>query len=270
MSQRGDIHGDKRIDLGKFVIARLTDGKHEFEILVDPKKAWDFKKKIAALQKKRAEKNEDTRVTPEEVLEEHLLDVQDVVESPFVFKNLKRGEKPAEGALREYFDTEDFSHICSRILLDGEIQLTKTQRDEIVAKKRNKILNILARNCINPKDKLPHPPARILKAMEEAKVKIDPLKSAEDQVKSILREIQAVIPIKMETVEMAVKIPASFAAKGYNLVSKFGQIKRDEWQTNGSWIGVVDLPAGLRAEFLDRVNKLTHGRVQTKVLKKIS
>ncbi len=264
------MHGDKRIDLGKFVIASLTEGNHEFEILVDPKKAWDVKKKIAALQKKKAEKDEDTHITPEELLEKNLLDVSDVVETPFVFTNIRRGERPSEEELQEFFETEDFNLICARIILDGEVQLTKTQRDEIVAKKRSKIINILSRNCVNPKDKLPHPPNRIEKAIEEAKVKIDPLKSAEEQVKSILKEIQAIIPIKMETIELAVKIPPSFAPKGYNLVAKYGGIKRDEWQTDGSWIGVIDLPAGLQAEFLDRVNKLTHGRVQTKVMKKIS
>ena len=37
------IRGDKRVDLGKHVIARLEKNKKRFEILVNPKKAWDYK-----------------------------------------------------------------------------------------------------------------------------------------------------------------------------------------------------------------------------------
>ncbi|GAB4310280.1 MAG: ribosome assembly factor SBDS [Promethearchaeota archaeon] len=262
------MHGDKRIDLGKYVIARLSDKKHSFEILVDPKKAWDIKKKIAALQKKRAQEHQSTQLTPRDLLDEHLLDVADVVESNEVFVNLRRGERPPEGELMEFFGTEDFDLICAQILLQGEIQLTVTQREEMTRKKRNKIVTLIARNCINPQARLPHPPTRIDKAMTEAKVKVDPFRTAEEQVPEIVKQLQAIIPIKMETVEVAVKIPASFAAKGYNMVSKFAQVKKDEWANDGSWIAVVDLPAGQQAEFLDRLNKLTHGRVQTKVLKR--
>lgn len=269
MSMRG-MTGDKRIDLGKYVIAELEEGKDRFEILVDPKKAWAVKKKIASLLKKKAEKDEDAKVTPRELIDRQILDIRDVVESPTVFTNLRRGEKPSEEEVEEFFGTDDFNVICARILLDGEVQLTKTQRDEIVQKKRNKIVAILAKNCINPQNKLPHPPNRIEKAIDEAKVKIDPLKSAEEQVKAILKEIQRIIPIKMETIELAIKVPASFSAKTYNLVDRYTQIKKSEWQNDGSWIGVVDLASGMQAEFLDRINKATHGRVQTKVLKKIS
>ncbi|GAH32418.1 unnamed protein product, partial [marine sediment metagenome] len=47
----------------------------------------------------------------------------------------------------------------------------------------------------------------------------------------------------------------------------YGTIKKEEWQSNGAWVTIIDLPAGLQAEFLDKLNKLTHGRVQIKTLK---
>ena len=72
----------------------------------------------------------------------------------------------------------------------------------------------------------------------------------------------------MENVELAVKIPASFAAKTYGTVEKYGAIKQSEWQNDGSWVGIMDLPAGLEAEFLEKINKATHGRAQTKILKR--
>ena len=40
------------------------------------------------------------------------------------------------------------------------------------------------------------------------------------------------------------------------------------WAPDGSWVGILDLPAGMEAEFLEKINKLTHGRVQIKILKR--
>ena len=72
----------------------------------------------------------------------------------------------------------------------------------------------------------------------------------------------------MENVEMALKIPGSFAAKAYNVTERYGKIKQSEWQSDGAWVGIIDLPAGMEAEFLEKINKLTHGRVQIKILKR--
>jgi ribosome maturation protein SDO1 len=70
----------------------------------------------------------------------------------------------------------------------------------------------------------------------------------------------------METIQMAVKVPALYAAKAYNSVEKMAHIKQSEWQTDGSWVGLAEMPAGLQMEFIDMLNKLTHGKVQTKLM----
>ena len=164
------------------------------------------------------------------------------------------------------FETTDGVIIGGHILLEGDIQWTKTQREEERAKKLKQILTIISKNAINPQNNKPHPYQRIEKAIEEAKIKIDIMKSAEEQVDEVVKSIRAVLPIKMEQVEIAIKIPSSFTGKGYNLVAQIAQIKKEEWQSDGSWVSVVTLPAGLQMELLDKLNKLTHGRVQTKLL----
>ena len=117
------------------------------------------------------------------------------------------------------------------------------------------------------KSKKPHPPKRIEKAMEEARVSIDLDRTAEEQIDDILKKIQLIIPIRMESIQMAIKVPANYAAKAYNTVEKYAHVKNSEWQTDGSWVSVISLPAGLQMELIDKLNKLTHGRVQTKLLK---
>jgi DNA repair exonuclease SbcCD ATPase subunit len=52
----------------------------------------------------------------------------------------------------------------------------------MLEEKRNKIATIIAQRSINPQTNTPHPVSRILKAMEEARVAIDPFKPVEDPV----------------------------------------------------------------------------------------
>ncbi|MEK6919687.1 MAG: SBDS family ribosome assembly factor, partial [Thermoproteota archaeon] len=46
----------------------------------------------------------------------------------------------------------------------------------------------------------------------------------------------------------------------------FGNLSREEWQTDGSFVAVIEMPAGLYGSFIDRVGRLTQGTIQTKVL----
>jgi ribosome maturation protein SDO1 len=190
-----------------------------------------------------------------------------IFESFIVFEDLKRGKKATDGDMEAIFNTTDGEEIGARILLNGKIHWTKTQREEERKKKLKEIVNIISKNAINPQNKKPHPPERIRKAIEEANVKIDLMKNAEEQVDDVVKKIQGILPIRIEQAELAIKIPSSYTAKGYNVVAQLSQIKKEEWQKDGSWVSVVSLPGGLQMELIDRLNKLTHGRVQTKLLK---
>ncbi|MHA1196040.1 MAG: ribosome assembly factor SBDS, partial [Promethearchaeota archaeon] len=88
------------------------------------------------------------------------------------------------------FNTTDGRIIGAHILLEGEIQWTKAQREEERAKKLKQIISIIAKNAINPQNNKPHPYQRIEKAIEEAKVKIDIMKSAEEQVDDVVKALR--------------------------------------------------------------------------------
>ncbi len=85
--------------------------------------------------------------------------------------------------------------------------------------------------------------------------------------KTIIDDLRPIIPLKMEQMRIAVKIFAEHAAKAYGAVKNYGTITKEEWQRDGSWIGVVEMPAGLYTAFVDRLGKLTQGTVQTKIMK---
>jgi ribosome maturation protein SDO1 len=71
----------------------------------------------------------------------------------------------------------------------------------------------------------------------------------------------------MEQMRIVVKLPAQHAAKAYGALKSFGSIIREEWSPDGSWLGTVEMPAGLYGPFIEKIGKLTQGTVQTNILK---
>ena len=229
------------VDVDKAVIARLKKEGNIFEILVDCDKALELKSGKS-------------------------ISIDDVAATDIIYKDVKKGEKAGENLLKQIFKTDDARKISEIIVKEGEVQLTSKHRDRIREEKKRKIINIIHRNAVDSKTGLPHPPQRIEAAMEEAKVHVDDYKSAEEQVEDVIKKIRIIIPIKFETREIAVKIPNKYAGLGFSILKRYNLIK-DEWQSDGSLIAVVNIPAGIQEEFFSELNKVTHGEVESKILK---
>ncbi len=232
------------ISLDKAVVAKLAKGGERFEILVDPIKAYAFKKGADKSAK-----------------------MEDVLASMVIFKDSRKAEKASEETMQKLFGTTDASKISEKILREGELQLTTDQRKKMVEDKKIQIANMIARNALNPQTNAPHPPQRILTAMEEVGVVIDPLQSAEEQVESVVKEIKTQIPLKIETMQLAVRIPAQYSGKAVSVIRSMTKIKKEEWSAAGDYICVVEVPAGLSVEMLERLNRLTGGQIESKILK---
>jgi ribosome maturation protein SDO1 len=149
----------------------------------------------------------------------------------------------------------------------GTLQLTAQQRKEMTEQKLRQIISIISRTYVDPSTKLPHPPLRIENALAEAKFSVDPFSDAEDQLKDIVDALRPILPMSMESVEIAIKVPPEYSSKSYGIVKKLAEIKRDEWTDDGSWIAVVSLSVAMQGELLDRLGKATQGNLQTKIIK---
>ncbi|WP_049987909.1 ribosome assembly factor SBDS [Halobellus rufus] len=232
------------ISLDEAVTARLESHGERFEVLVDPD---------AALAIKRGEFEGD---------------LEDVIAAQDVFENASRGDRPAEEDLETVFGTTDPLEIIPEVVRRGEIQITAEQRREMQEQKRKNLINRIARNAVNPQmDNAPHPPERIERALEEAGFRVDPMEPVESQVDDALDALRPVIPIRFDEVTVAVQVPADYAGKTQAEVRKYGDLEREEWQPDGSWVGVVTFPAGMQNDFYDLVNELTSGEAETRIIK---
>lgn len=222
-------------------LARLSRDGKEFEILVDPDLALRFRK------------GEDISI-------ENVLAAQDV------FSDAKKGDRIPAESLEHVFKTTDIFTIAASIIKHGELQLTTEQRRHFVEEKKKRIANIISKQGMDPKTKLPHPPNRIMNAMEQARVSVDPFRPAKDQVNAALTKIQEVLPISLELIDIAIRVPIELAGKASSEVRKIAPVKSEEWK-NDSWFAIMQIPAGMQSEIYETLNHITAGRVEVKILK---
>lgn len=226
----------------KFSIARISlDGEH-FEILVKPDLALQYKQ------------GKNIGVTQILAIEE-------------IYTDANKGTRPSSENVLKCFGTEDPIKISTKILKDGDLQLTTEQRRKMVEDKRKQIISFISRNCIDPRTGTPHPPLRIEQALSKVRAPLDPFKSVEEQSKNIIDQLKIIIPIRMEKVKVAIKIEPQYAPKAYSIVKSFVTITREEWQKDGAYVGVLEMPAGVYGTFIDKVGKVTKGTIQSKILK---
>ncbi|RQG90305.1 ribosome assembly factor SBDS [Natrarchaeobius halalkaliphilus] len=232
------------ISLDEAVTARLESHGARFEVLIDPDAALAIKR------------------------DEFEGDLEEVIAAEDVFEDASRGDRPAETDLETVFETTDPIEIIPEVIKEGEIQITADQRREMQEQKRKQLIDTIARNAINPQmDDAPHPPERIENALEEAGFTVDAMEPVQSQVDDALDALRPVIPIRFEEVTIAVQIPAEYAGSAQANVRQFGDLEREEWQPDGSWIGAVTFPAGMQNDFYDVVNEHSSGEAETQMVK---
>lgn len=225
----------------KYVIARFEAKGQVFEILVDPDLALKVK-------------------------EGKDVNVDELLKGDYVYKDVRKGLKASPEALRQVFGTDDIKRIAYEIVRKGEVQLTAEQRRKFIEEKKKQLINMIARNAIDPKTKLPIPVTRIENAIEQAKVSIDPFKPVEAQFEEVVAKIARIIPIKIAKALVEVRVPADYSARIHRVLSSFGEIKKSNWLNDGSLVAEVEIPAGMQQEFIDKLNSFTKGSANVRII----
>ena len=229
------------VNLDDAIVARLETFGETFEILLDP----------AAMDLIKAGKEID--------LLEYLA-VEDV------FNNARKGTRPTEDIIKKAFGTTDIKEVAQKIIAKGEVQITAEQRKEMLEAKKKQIVTYIAANAINPQTKLPHPPLRIELALDEAKFHADPFKPVDKQVEEAMRLLRPLLPIRFEKSKVAIRLKGEDYGRCYDELAHFGIVEREEWQQDGSWIGLMEIPAGLITDLTAKLNSRTKGRADVKLI----
>lgn len=231
------------ISIDKAVIARLDSrGKH-FEVLVHPENGLKVKK---------------GKKVP----------LDDLIAAQEVFEDAEKARRVSEDDINKVFGSNDIEEIVYKIIRDGEVQLTTKQRKKMREDRKKEIASTISRRAVNPQTNKPHPPQRIMNAMDEAGVHIDPMESMEKQISEVLDALKPIIPISVEEIKIAVRVPPEYAGQASGKLRDIGKLEAEEWRSDGSWIAKVKMPAGLQDKFYDKVNSVTKGEAEVKIIEK--
>jgi len=215
-----------------FTLARLKKGGENFEIVIS-----DVDNAI----KYRSGKN---------------IDLNDILKSQTIFESASKGIKASEDKIKSILK----ENAIDKILKTGELHLTADQRKKLSTDKRNKIIEKIQRESVDPKTGNPHPRQRIELAMEQAKVRIDYADNIEKKLESVIKSIRTIIPISFEKVKLIINIPSKYSGSTYsalrNRVSKFS---KEEWLSNGDLKVEFEVTGGQKTDIYTLINKLTNG-----------
>ena len=125
---------------GKTVIARFEQGKETFEILVNSDLAYEY---ITGKRK----------------------DPMSVLDAEEIFKDARKGERQGEEKIKKAFGTTDMATVVDHILKKGDVPITTEQKSRLMEEKRKQIIDIIARNSIDPRTNAPTPALRVENAM---------------------------------------------------------------------------------------------------------
>lgn len=215
------------------------EGDAEFEILVHPDEAFEYR---------RGNIDEDKF--------DSVLFVQDV------FRDADAAERASPDALDDEFGTRNVVEAAREIFENGRMALTTEQKNQLREEKWKQVVNMIARRAQNPQTNSPHPPKRIENAMEEAGVQVDPMESAESQLQDAVDAIRPKIPISMEEKEIAIRIPNKYAGKCYGKIKQMSsEVLEEEWG-NDAFMARVRLPAGVQTELMSELESITSGEVE--------
>ncbi len=228
------------VKVSEAVIARYEKDGEKFEVLVDPELSDELKKG-------------------------NQVNFNDLLAVDTIFKDSNKGTEASHETLTKVFGTTETEKITEKIIKEGKVQLTTEQRKKMVEQRKRELIDFISRNAINPQTKTPHPPLRIENVLDEAKIHADPMKTVQEQLPEIIKKIKTLIPISMEKIKIAFKIPAEHAGKANSILHKYG-LKQEEWQTDGSLVAVLELPSGAKEDLLNDLSHLTKGDIESKIL----
>jgi len=219
--------------------ARLRSGKLVFETMVDLDSAMKFK---------RGEQ----------------VDINEVIKDTKIYNDLKKGRVAGGDELMNVFGTTNFSEIVSQIIKKGQIEATQEFRNEALDVKKKQIVDFIVRNAVDVRTNRPFTPEMIESSLKEAGVRIDN-QPVEKQMNTVMEGLKRIVPIKIETKKVKIRVPAEHTGKVYGLLQEYKE--KEEWLGNGSLEVILNIPVGIQMDFYDKLNSVTHGSTITEEMK---
>ncbi len=186
--------------------------------------------------------------------------IEDILAVEGVFYDNKKGLHASENDLNEAFGTTDIREAAKKIIKQGEVLVPKEYRDKEREGKKKQIVDFLSKYSIDPRTNNPHTAERISSAIDESGINIDN-KAIGEQLTKVMDKIKEILPIKLKTKKLKIRIPAQYTGRIYGILQNYKE--NEEWLSNGDLECVIELPIGLQDDFFEKLNSMTQGNSMT-------
>jgi ribosome maturation protein SDO1 len=188
------------------------------------------------------------------------INFNDLFAMDVVYSDAKKGKEASQETITKEFGTDYFEDVAKKIIINGEVQLTTSQRNEMVERRRKEIIDYIAKNAHDPKQATPIPPQRIINALDTLKYKFNLSRKKEDEINEVLLKLQKVFPISLEKINVCVEVPAKYVGKSQAIIHKY-EIVEEKWMPSGTLFVTLNVPVGIKSTIINDLNNLTHGEV---------
>jgi len=221
-------------------IARLRAGNKIYETMVDLDSAMKFKKG-------------------------ETVSIAEIIRDSAIYTDQKKGLRAGKDDLMNSFGTSVFEEVVEKIVKKGEIEENQSFRDEAVEQKKKQIIDYLVRNAVDGRTGRPFTADIIESSIKQGGVRIDGKQPVDKQIAAVTESLKSIIPIKIETKKILIKMPAQFTGQAYGIVQEYKE--KETWLPNGDLELVLNIPVGLQSDFYDKLNSITHGSAITQEIK---
>lgn len=185
------------------------------------------------------------------------------LDTPTIFYDLKKGTIASKSDLLDAFQTQDIYEIAKKIISSGEIQKTQEFRDAEKERKIKQVIDLILRNAVDQTGR-PYTEERLKTAISQIHFNFDN-RPAEQQMPDLVSKLKEVIPIKIQTKKISLKIPARYTGQVYGILKDFKE--SEDWLSNGDLQVTLNIPPGMLIDFYEKLNSITHGAAISEEIK---
>lgn len=224
-------------------VVKYQKGKTRLEILTFPGSVKKYADKLDSLKQS---------------------DLDNILASDKIYTNSKKGSVANNSQLENAFGSSDLLTCVKKMLGGGKSQTTGEERKQDLDKKTNEVLTYLNKNYIDAKTGYPHPVSRLEGAIKKIKYVVDPKKGTDSQAKEIIKKLHGVLFFKenSQTYEVIVSTEYKGVDNVFYGLGTVSSKKKEKFQTK--WI--VNIVPGNNDNFMKKLNAITHGDYQMKVI----
>lgn len=188
------------------------------------------------------------------------IDLRDVMKVQRIFSDVSTARFAKNTDLQELFATDDVLEVAKTILLKGRILPVAEEEVRLHNEKRMRIMETIRKCAANAKTGGELGEKELAELM--GKVKID----LHEPDSWIIRKIieGAAIPLKIGMQKVQITLAPQHVGKAKYYITNHASILNEEKLPDGSWQVTAEVLVGVKEEFFDFLNALTHGKFSSK------